>query len=101
MPEQSDVAEAILRRLAQHFNIELAVDTVNLDQSLFSDAGVSLGGNELDSLDLVEAIATLEENLRVSLLDQDIATLDTINLLAAFVVRNAEPSVVVAFCGAW
>jgi acyl carrier protein len=101
VPDQATIATSIVNRLARHFSTELTVSSVNLDESLFSEQGFSLGDRGLDSLDLVEAIAILEEELHIVLLDQDLSGLDTINLVAQFVSVNAELENLEAFCGRW
>lgn len=101
MSDQATVARSIVNRLARHFSVTLTVSSVNLDESLFSEHGFSLGERGLDSLDLVEAIAVLEEELQIVLLDQDLARLDTINLVSQFVLVNAKEESVTAFCERW
>jgi acyl carrier protein len=101
MRGQSDVATAVVRRLAHHFSADVAAESVDRDRDLFSDTGFSLDGHELDSLDLVEAIATLEAELDVAVLDEDLQTLDTINRLARFLASKADATVLERFCERW
>jgi acyl carrier protein len=98
---EPEVATAIVRRLAHRFSADVRVDLVDRDRDLFSETGFALDGHELDSLDLVEAIGTLEQELGVAVLDEDLEQVDTINRLAQSVTQRADVSVLQRFCKRW
>jgi acyl carrier protein len=99
--DQDTIATALVARLSRHFSRDAAPDTVDRDMSFFATGGFAIDGHVLDSLDLVEAVGVLEEELKLDLLDQDLEHLDTINRLAEFVATQGDGSVVEDFCGRW
>jgi acyl carrier protein len=94
---------AIVRRVCTHLGHEPAPDEViDHDASFFAPEGFALGDRELDSVDFVEMIVAIEDDLGVSILDAaDVENIDSIQKLAAFAEASADTTRLNAFCEQW
>ncbi|MFL5913887.1 MAG: acyl carrier protein [Gaiellaceae bacterium] len=71
-------------------------------RSFFSVDGFRIGEFELNSMDLVEMIVTLEEDFEIPILESnDLREIDTIEKLSTFIASNASASRVEGFCKTW
>jgi len=94
---------AIVNRIARALSADISADDVNLDAPLFEEGLVRIGAHEFDSLELAEAVITLEDDLGISFLDA--ATIDdaplSVTSLSLFVLAEAEPPTVEGFIQRW
>jgi acyl carrier protein len=96
-----DLALALIRRFGDHFSIKIDPVSIDPDVSLLDHGSLMLDGHPLDSLDLVDAMVGLENELGVRLTDGDLQELDTFNRLAGAILRTAKPEDVREFCVRW
>lgn len=94
---------AIVRRICVHLGHEPAPgEVIDHDASFFGADGFRLGDRELDSIDFVEMIVTIEDDFGISILDAgEVEEIDSVEKLAAFARANADPARVDAFCEQW
>jgi acyl carrier protein len=72
-----------------------------LDRDLFEE-GLRIGGQEIDSLDLVEVLSILESDLNLNIFDvEDTDELRTLRGIGNYVASTADPSLVDAFVTQW
>jgi acyl carrier protein len=77
-------------------------ETIDPGTSFFSVEGFRIGKFELNSMDLVEMIVTLEEEFEIPILEgRDIREIDTIEKLSRFIASNASDGRVEEFCKRW
>ncbi|MFL5911046.1 MAG: acyl carrier protein [Gaiellaceae bacterium] len=100
---QTRLEAAIVRRVCVHLGHEPAPgEAIDHEASFFAADGFRLGDRELDSIDFVEMIVAIEDDLGVSILDAaDVENIDSIQKLAAFAEASAATTRLNAFCEQW
>jgi acyl carrier protein len=95
--------DALVLRICAHLAYDPGPDmAIEHRTSFFSVDGFRIGDYELNSMDLVEMILTLEEEFEVPILEgNDIADVDTIEKLSAYIASNAPDGRVEEFCRTW
>jgi acyl carrier protein len=101
MRERSEVATALIHRLAAHLELDVDDHKVDRDMSFLNSPELMLDGMPLDSFDLVDALTALEEELSVRLGDGELQKLDTINRLADAIGATVSAGDVDRFCTRW
>ena len=101
MRERSEVATAVIHRLAVHLELDVDDRKVDRDISFLDSPELMMDGLPLDSFDLVDALTALEEELHVRLGDGELQELDTINRLADAIGAAAPANDVDRFCAQW
>jgi hypothetical protein len=77
------------------------VDDMALDRDLFEE-GLRIGGQEIDSLDLVEVLSVIESDLNLDIFDvDDTDQLRTLRGIGNYIVSTADPSLVDTFVAQW
>jgi acyl carrier protein len=72
-----------------------------LDRDLFEE-GLRIGGQEIDSLDLVEVLAIIESDLNLNIFDiDDTDGLRTLRGIGDYIATEAEPALVDEFVSRW
>lgn len=91
---------AIVKRVSKHVGREIDPGDVDYSQSFLG--GARVGGHTLDSLELVEIVTTLEDELDVPILDaKEIEEVDTIDKLAGHIGSEAPKERVESFTKQW
>jgi acyl carrier protein len=101
--ELVSLEDAVVRRICTQLAYEPGPDA-NIDHktSFFSVDGFRIGEYELNSMDLVELILTLEEEFEVSILEgNDISEIDTIEKLSTYIASNADEGRIEEFIKTW
>lgn len=98
---QRDLVAALVRCLGDHFSIDLDPAGVDPNATFLENHSIVIEGNPLDSLDLVDALVSLEDQLQVRLTDGDLQKLDTFNRLASAILKASKPDSLEEFCGRW
>ena len=95
------LAVAFLRRVEAVLGLgHLPVTAV--DEPVFDRVPATLGERPLTSLDLITAIATIQEETGLSLLDKvDLAEADTLMRLASLAASKADQQAIERFCATW
>ena len=94
---------ALVQRICAQLGYEPAPgETIDPGTSFFSVDGFRIGEFELNSMDLVEMIVTLEEDFEIPILEsKDIGEIDTIEKLSKFIGSTASDGRVEEFCKTW
>lgn len=101
MRERTEVATALIHRLAAHLELDVDDRKVDRDASFLDSPELMMDGLPLDSFDLVDALTALEEELSVRLGDGELQELNTINRLADAIGTAAPADDVDRFCARW
>jgi acyl carrier protein len=101
MRKRSEVATALIHRLAAHLKLDVDDRKVDRDMSFLNSAELMLDGMPLDSFDLVDALTALEEELSVRLGDGGLQEIDTFNRLADAIGAAAPAGDLDRFCARW
>jgi hypothetical protein len=98
----ADVASAVVRRACVMFGVDSGSVVIDTTRNFFSLDGFELGDHAFDSMDLVELLITLGDELDIPLIelteDGDAHTLADV---AAIIAASASTEVVAAFCARW
>lgn len=95
------LAVAIRNRVGTLFDAEPAEADWPLDRDFAADP-IIFGDHALDSLDLIEVMMVLEEELNVQLLDSDdVQRLSSLLGVASEIARNADQERLADFCTRW
>lgn len=95
------LGHAIVRRIGDLFGLDVR-DDLDLDQHFVQARGFTLGGYDFDSLDLVDIIVRLEDELGVPLLDaEDTERLASIGALAAYALEHGQADAIATFVQEW
>jgi hypothetical protein len=96
------LAQAIVTRAAGLFSVANKFDPAVLDLQLLGGEAIEIGGHVLDSLDFVELMVALQEDLDVSLLDiEDMEQVGTLRGLAQLIVESGPTARLAEFCERW
>lgn len=96
-----DIARAIRARVAVLFELELGDAEWPIDHD-YMDAAVTLGDHELDSLDLVEVMMVLEDELDVRLIDaEEMRELSSLSKVGVALEARADVGLLERFCARW
>jgi acyl carrier protein len=100
---RSSLEAAILRRLSRLHDGEIAdLDEVDCHASFFVPTGFQLGGQVLDSLDIVEMVVALEVDFNISIVDTyDVVRFDSIAKLSLLLEETVAPAMRAEFEGKW
>lgn len=92
-----------MRRLSQLHNGEIAdLDEVDCHVSFFVPTGFQLGGQVLDSLDIVEMVVALEVDFNISIVDTyDVVRFDSIAKLSQLLEETVAPAKRAEFESKW
>lgn len=95
------LAVALLRRMEAMLRQPYLPPEV-VAEPLFVDGMLMIGGHKLDSLDLIEALVELEQELGVPILDRaELARAATLEGVARLFIARADPAAVERFCAQW
>lgn len=99
--DRTTLGHAIVRRIGDLFGLDVG-DDIDLDQNFVQARGFALGGYDFDSLDLVDIMVRLEDELDVPLLDaDDTERLASIGALAAYALDHGPAEAIAAFTQEW
>lgn len=86
------IGRAIVRHAATALKVPEALGDFDIDAGFFTEEGFAIGGHPLDSMDLMEVITMIEDDLQVPLLDSgtidDIASIRRLSEL----IRSVTPA---------
>jgi acyl carrier protein len=97
-----DIVRALVGRVVQLFGLTVHADRIDADAAFIGQDAVSIGGHELDSMDLLEILVTLEDELGVELIDDiDVDQLSTLRAFAEHAGRAAPAEALADFVDRW
>lgn len=95
------LAVALLRKIEAVLGLGRLPETA-VDEPVFERDEATLGGRPLTSLDVIEVLVAVQEEIGVSLLDRvDLAEAGTIARLAALAASKADQQAIERFCARW
>jgi hypothetical protein len=95
------LAVALLRRVEATLQLPYMPPEVVIEP-LFVDDRIVIGGRQCDSLDLIEALVALEQDLGVLLLDRvELTGAGTLEGIAGLFIAKADRVAVERFCERW
>jgi hypothetical protein len=95
------LAVALLRRVEATLHLAYMPPEV-VTEPLLVDGRLVIGGRQFDSLDLIEALVALEQDLGVLILDRvELARAATLEGIARLFIAKADRAAVERFCGRW
>lgn len=102
--DASAVRRAIVARAAALLRIQGPVPDLG-DQTVTAEgaAGLRIAGHRLDSLDLVELVVTLEDELNVAIAGESAADggIASLTTLCDVLMRGTAPAILDDFCRIW
>lgn len=100
-PDERRIAVALLRRIESVLGLShLPADVVS--EPMQRDGATVIGPHVLDSLDVIEALVAVQQDIGVSLLDRvDLAEAGSLLGLARLASAKADPAALHRFCAAW
>jgi acyl carrier protein len=97
-----DIVRALVGRVVQLFGLTVDIDVVEGDAEFMGDDVLSIGGHTFDSMDLLEILVTLEDELGVALIDDiDLDGLGTLRSFAERAGTQSPPEQLAAFVQRW
>ncbi len=86
----NDIVRALVGRVVQLFGLTVDVDVIEADAEFMGDDVISIGGHTFDSMDLLEILVTLEDELGVPIIEE--IDVDELGTLRAFAERAGQQS---------
>lgn len=97
-----DIVRALVGRVVQLFGLTVDIGTVHADAGFIGEEVISIGGHDFDSMDLLEMLVTLEDELGVALIDDvDVDRLGTLRAFAEHAGRHTPPERLAEFVERW
>lgn len=95
------LAVALLRKIEAVLGLGHLPATA-VDEQVFEGLQATLGGRPLTSLDVITALAAVQEEIGVWLLDEvDLAEAGTLMRLASLAASKADQQAIERFCATW
>lgn len=99
--QPQDLLGPMQERIAALFGVPPGTLDWPADRNFLQET-ISADGRELDSLDLVEMLTAIEDDLEVSLLDvNDVDEVSTLSEVASLLVGTADPARLDTFIERW